>query len=352
MLALFLNSTSSFFWPVIGAGVGVYLFYHGFQLLQRKRLIENTPSSKIRSAAMGLVELNGLACGPYTLQAPITGVPCFYYRTLVWQWKQAGRSKSWVKVADEHYHVPFYLDDGTGHMLVNPQGAELDIHRDFYDEFSTSLFSSSLQTPANITNFLTMHGIPTDNKIKVEEYCIKPKNALFVLGTLAQNNGTNVGAAPIRSISSIGRVSWNFANVTWESSVSVFVPKREATEQVVAYHPPLDPAQREKVIAALTKAGINSPAAWAAAGIGPTAPVAPVVVANSNGAAAAPATEFDLHPHTVLMKGKQNPAFYISWRSQREVLASLRWKSTAMIWGGPALTLLCMYVLAAQYGWL
>src|SRR5262249_17914158 len=146
------------------------------------------PSSKIRSAAMGLVEISGLACGPYTLQSPITGVPCFYYRTLVWQWKQAGRSKSWVKVADEHFHVPFYLDDGTGHMLVNPQGADLDIHRDFYDEFSTSLFSSSLQTPANITNFLTMHGIPTDNKIKVEEYCIKPKNALFILGTLAQNN--------------------------------------------------------------------------------------------------------------------------------------------------------------------
>jgi hypothetical protein len=48
----------------IGALAGVYLFYRGFRLLQRKRLILNTPTSKVRSASMGLVEINGLAIGP------------------------------------------------------------------------------------------------------------------------------------------------------------------------------------------------------------------------------------------------------------------------------------------------
>ena len=77
-LTFVLSSSSSFpsVWPILGACAGVYLFYHGFQLLVRKRLIENTPSSKIRSAAMGLVELSGLATGPYTMNAPITGLPC------------------------------------------------------------------------------------------------------------------------------------------------------------------------------------------------------------------------------------------------------------------------------------
>ena len=50
------------------------------------------------------------------------------------------------------------------------------------------------------------------------------------------------------------------------------------------------------------------------------------------------------------MKGQNNPAFFISWRSQREVTESLAWKSTLMIWGGPALTLLCLYVLAMKFG--
>jgi hypothetical protein len=52
------------------------------------------------------------------------------------------------------------------------------------------------------------------------------------------------------------------------------------------------------------------------------------------------------------MQGEHDPAFFISWRSQREVVSSLGWKSALMIWGGPALTLLSVYFLAAAYGWL
>jgi hypothetical protein len=52
------------------------------------------------------------------------------------------------------------------------------------------------------------------------------------------------------------------------------------------------------------------------------------------------------------MKGTHNPAFFISWQSQRTIFQSLRWKSALMIWGGPALTLACVYMLAGQYGWL
>jgi hypothetical protein len=59
-----------------------------------------------------------------------------------------------------------------------------------------------------------------------------------------------------------------------------------------------------------------------------------------------------MNPKVVLLKGTNNPAFFISWRSQREVVQSLAWQSALMIWGGPALTLLCLYYLAARYGWL
>jgi hypothetical protein len=39
-----------------------------------------------------------------------------------------------------------------------------------------------------------------NRKIKIEEYCIKPKNALFVLGTLAENHSTTANAIPIRTV--------------------------------------------------------------------------------------------------------------------------------------------------------
>jgi hypothetical protein len=51
----------------------------------------------------------------------------------------------------------------------------------------------------------------------------------------------------------------------------------------------------------------------------------------------------------VLMNGTHDPAFFISWRSQRDVVASLGWKSALYIWGGPALTLLCAYIVAMHF---
>ena len=346
------------FWPAAGTVVGIYLFCHGFVLLQRKRLIMNTPSSKIRSAAMGLVEISGLATGPYTLTAPITGVPCYYYRTLVWQWKQSGKSSAWVKEADESLHVPFYLEDETGRILVNPQGAELDIHRDFHDEFGASIFSSDLGVPATISNFLLAHGASSDKRTKIEEYCIKPKNALFILATLAENPGLQVTGTPVRSLqphsvsfsTSMGpRLSINTKFSFAVSRSGADSPQPVAINQQHA----MDPAQQAKIAAALTKAGITSPAAWAAAGISPAQPAKPAVSVTSHGAAAVPALEqFDLHPATVLMQGSHDRSFFISWKSQRDVVNSLGWKSTLMIWGGPALTLVSVSMLAAMLGWL
>jgi len=356
---------------VIGAFAGVYLFYRGFRLLQRKRMILDTPASKIRSAAMGLVEVSGLAVGPYTMAAPITGMPCYYFRTMAWQWQQRGKSNDWVKVADESLHVPFYLDDNTGRVLVDPQGAEMDIHRDFHEEFGSSVFSSSLEIPANITNFLMMHGVSTDKKIKIEEYCIKPKNSLFVLGTLSENPGLTVSAVPVRSLTSdqhtvslriplsLGEMSSSAASTSGSMTFSGFKSDR-APQEVIRLADNSKPAdagtmtQQERISAALMKAGITNPAAWAAAGMSTAVAATPAIgPAAGSGAGAALATEqFDLHPPVVLMKGKHDPSFLISWHSQRDLVRSLSWKSALMIWGGPALTLLCAYILFLHFDWL
>jgi hypothetical protein len=107
----------------------------------------------------------------------------------------------------------------------------------------------------------------------------------------------------------------------------------------------------------LMKAHIVNPAAWATAGVTSAAAVAPAPAraVNSNPASSThgnqappqptPTADFDPHPPVVLMKGKNNPTFLISWRSQRDLASSLGWKCTAMIWGGPALALLSLYVL-------
>jgi len=358
---LYSRNADGWVWPVFGACAGVYLFYRGFRMLRRKRLILNTPTSKVRSAAMGLVEVNGLAVGPYVMNAPITGLPCYYHRSIAWQWRQSGKNKSWQKVADESRHLLFFVDDNTGRLLINPQGAEMDIHRDFHEEFSTSFFSSGLDVPANVSTFLMRHGISTDKKIKVEEYCIKPKNALFIMGTLSENPGLRVSPDPV--VTQSGDVLT--ASVTWgKKTISEFAGNGGAdmepslgTQEIIRLSPATKPAkstdmsQQARISAALMKAGITNPAAWAVAGVERSG-LALDTEPKSDPAAAMAAENFDLNPKTVLMKGANDPAFFISWQSQRDVLKTLSWKSTLMIWGGPVLTLLCFYILAAEFGWL
>jgi hypothetical protein len=117
-----------------------------------------------------------------------------------------------------------------------------------------------------------------------------------------------------------------------------------------------DMTQQSKIAAALSKAGISSPDAWEAAGISyPSAllaeggPVREISINAENGTAK-PENESpsELIPPVVLMKGENNPAFLISWRSQQDLVRSLAWKSAAMIWFGGALTLLGIYVLLQQ----
>jgi hypothetical protein len=369
-------------WCVIGFLAGIYLFFQGFRFLQRRHLILNTPVSKIRSASMGMVELSGLAAGPYTVVAPITERACYYYRTVAWEWKRSGKSSEWVKVATECMHVPFFLDDNTGKVLVDPRGADLDLHRDFQQEFCDSFFTTKEKAPDNVSSFLLRHGVSTTNKIKVEEFCIKPKNALFLLGTLDENPGLELAPKPIQefeNLSLTGGDGLSFSlggpglaqaapSFATSGSRGTSFTRSEVTPatQVIHLSPDAAPTkaadmnQQQKVAAALLKAGISNPVAWATAGVAPASLAvnsAPNIhqgsVPNGNPSSQSvpSADAFDPHPPVVMMKGKNNATFLISWRSQSDVARSLGWKCTLMIWGGPALSLLCLYGLHALAHW-
>jgi hypothetical protein len=247
--------------------------------------------------------------------APITARPCYYYRTLVWEWKQRGKNREWVKVAGECMHVPFFVDDNTGRMLVDPRGADLDLHRDFQQEFCDSFFTTKEPAPDNVRSFLARHGIVTNNKIKVEEFCIKPKNSLFILGTLADNPGLELSPRPVREVEAVSSGGPGGFSLSLDSlSISLNAGSGEFQS---AFPPSGLGAQPGQVIADPD---------------------------SGSGHGGSQANEFDAHPPVVLMKGVNNKTFLISWRSQQEVARSLGWKCTLMIWGGPLLALLSLYV--------
>lgn len=98
---------------------------------KRARLIEDTPTSRIRSAAQGYVEIAGnarLLPGTQNL-APLTQRPCVWWRYKVSKRTETGSGKNrrsqWQTVASGTSAVPFLLDDGTGECIVQPDGAEV-----------------------------------------------------------------------------------------------------------------------------------------------------------------------------------------------------------------------------------
>ncbi len=348
---------------------GLYFLFIGFQLLGRKRRLLTTPTPKIRYAAHGLIEVNGMAAGPRTLLAPITGKECFLYHTTVWQLRE-GKKQEWEKVADETLHLPFFVDDSTGQLLVEPLGADIDVHHDVRQEYGGASSSDSNEIPPHVMVFLSRHRIVPVRRVRIEEHLIKPQDALFIAGTLTDNPGIQVRPHAPRNHDLNG----NDLNNDGESNdhprnpASNKLSQNSLAPQIIRLQSGALPStaqemsQQAKIAAALTRAGISGPEAWLAARVPYKSVALEKNVENAKNVPPAPLSDHDrdnsqeekpkvfdsnLIPPIVLMKGTDDSTFVISFRSQKEFVSRLAWKSAAMIWRGAAVTLLGIYSLLA-----
>jgi len=132
--------------------VGALVFVWGFKTYRELRLLEDTPQISARSVSMGRVRLKGKATGEVRVVSPLTNQPCYYYRVQVEQWEKTNKGGGWVSYNAKTESRWFYLDDGTGRVLVAPQGAELDVDYTFRAEIgprskNTRFVNPSLGVP-------------------------------------------------------------------------------------------------------------------------------------------------------------------------------------------------------------
>lgn len=175
---------------LIGFFAGLYLFFSGLLSLKRKMLIENTPTSKIRSLAMGLVEVYGevVPTQGKILKSPFSNTDCVYCKYTIEEYRSSGKSHYWAVVNSGEYGTYFFLRDDTGVVLVNPTGAEVDIPMDF--EYDSSL---GKDPPEQVKQFLRSNGLSFEgflgiNKtMRYREYLIVPREKLYVMGTAGDN---------------------------------------------------------------------------------------------------------------------------------------------------------------------
>ena len=273
-------------WGIAGVWFGISLFFRGFPLLKRKRLIQNIPTSTIRGASLGAVEVSGKVVGPYTLISPLSELDCFYYHAVA----RGCSGDDADQVRGEILYTPFFLDDGTGRVMVDPRGAEMALPPSLEEDYSPS-------TSIGLTrHFLDRHGLSSSDPAHLQEYCIREGDQLFVLGTLREN--------PRRAIDGSARPFTEGPGFL--SSAAADLQRRAAVASIYPGGSAVPPPAKEKILEP---------------------------------------ESFDLNPPVLLMKGDSGEPFFISRRSQRDVVEALGWRSILYIWGGPILTLFGLWLL-------
>jgi len=157
---------------------GPVWFFHGFQNLRKKRLLENTPSSKIRSMAMGLVEVQGTVAGRSALAAPFSGRECVHWEVEI---STAGR-RGWQRVHHDASGQPFFVTDETGTALVYPQGSEFQMMFQVEEECTGPKF------PECYEEYMKAHcGVASNlwrlGSVRFRERILENSQAVFIMGT-------------------------------------------------------------------------------------------------------------------------------------------------------------------------
>jgi len=125
------DPSDAWFWVLTLAFAAVGGGWLSLRWLRIARAIEDTPTSRIRSAAQGYVELAGRcrALDGTRNLAPLTQRPCVWWQFRIQSKAESSsrgnRRRSWTTINSGRSELPFLLDDGTGQCIVQPTGAEV-----------------------------------------------------------------------------------------------------------------------------------------------------------------------------------------------------------------------------------
>jgi hypothetical protein len=178
--------------------IGFVLFVAGFYFYKKKQLIEDTPTSKVRSLAMGLVELFGqvIPIQERVFKSPFTEKDCVYYQFTVQEYRQSGKHAHWVTVKKGEKRDLFYLKDDTDMVLVDPTDASIEAAKDYECESGWGK-----DPPESVLRFLAANNIAFEgflgaNKtMRYQEHVIVPNQNLYIMGTADENPFVNVPGA-------------------------------------------------------------------------------------------------------------------------------------------------------------
>jgi len=186
-----------FIYSIGGFFAGIVVFILGVVWFRQMRLIENIPTSKIRSLAMGISEIYGkVVPGKQLLKGPFSGEDCIYYKYEIKELRKTKDTSYWATIRSGSERAQFYLKDDTGTVLVEPKGAKIDISKDY--EFGSGWGADPPQT---VLQFMEANGMHHESffgmnkQMRFMESSIVPGDNLYILGTAGDNPFVEEGTA-------------------------------------------------------------------------------------------------------------------------------------------------------------
>lgn len=179
-------------YAVIAVVAGGWLIRTGFRRRKQRELMEDTPTENVRSMSVGRTEIKGTARTEDRdpMSAPFSGEACVVAEFEIEQYDDDDDDSggSWDTIESGTLHVPFYLDDGTGSVLVDPHDdATFDLDP---DEWSETYVDSSSRGPRPIREFVQSrddvdfpgHVGGKENDRKYRQNVIRVGESVYVFG--------------------------------------------------------------------------------------------------------------------------------------------------------------------------
>jgi hypothetical protein len=297
----------SILYPTIGFGVGIYLFFRGFKEFRNYRLMADTPVVPVRSLAMGRIEIYGTARGDIQVVSPVSHAACYWYKVEIEKrTKDSKGRESWSHFATDNNGVPFDLEDATGKVLVNPTQAELDLKEQCKVERYGDTYTERAGAGTAVPHFVTAVRPEPDAAASAAGSTreLTPDEARQEMENLRrqmrlerrtqETSGSKVFSI-LRTLSTGGGTG-----------------RFRLTEYCVI------PGQQYHV----------------------------------SGTCAENPGPRDEDDRNIICKGENEPFFHISWRTEAEDEKRYRRRAFMYIFGGAALSVVCLGILLNSFGWM
>lgn len=171
-------------WLTVIVAVSLFCLRKSYHLLKRARLVEDMPTSKVRSASQGYTELIGVATlRGHPQLAPLSSTLCLWWRYTIEKYQRTGKSSRWSTVEKRASSQPFYLQDTTGICRVDPTGANISTrHRQVW--YGNTRRPVGIPKPAQLNSgFFSFNGaISFSSRYRYTEYLIMAGDPLYTLG--------------------------------------------------------------------------------------------------------------------------------------------------------------------------